>query len=463
MKHQPTRNSEIVIVGAGPAGLAAAYFLKARGYRNVTVMERLGRVGGLCFTATEDYTCFDLGANYLTPDYREVRRLAREFGIESYAEKNFLIAEINASKPGYRQRSPWEVAKGELPLHTFIGACLAYAWKRWRLGPVVDLPGHRNISSREDLCVPFLTWLQQNGLGCLETMFEMPISIMGYGYLNEIPAPYALKYMSLPTFLPMCLKAFPLTRWYWWPRRFTLGYQWLWECVARELNVWLGVEIQAIDRSGPRLAIDYVHREQRLNSDHKQSDRFEFDYLILACPLVPDVLSKFLTLSPTESKLFGQVVTAPYCMTSFKVDLPGLPTEFAMATIPLTPIGTPWAITKQEATSRMVQFYSRLDPEDLSNLNAIQARVIASAKETIARLGGNPEQANHDSWHSFDIWPYFKHVSAEAIASGFYDELESIQGTDSTFYVGGLLDFELVERITRYSKRLVEERFPVVS
>ena len=54
-------DSRIVIVGAGPAGLATAYYLKQNGYRNVTVLEKLGRVGGLCRTITEDYQSFDLG------------------------------------------------------------------------------------------------------------------------------------------------------------------------------------------------------------------------------------------------------------------------------------------------------------------------------------------------------------------------------------------------------------------
>ncbi len=59
-------NSKIVIIGAGASGLSAAHFLKKSGYKNVLVLEKLGRVGGLCRTITEDYMSFDLGANYIT-------------------------------------------------------------------------------------------------------------------------------------------------------------------------------------------------------------------------------------------------------------------------------------------------------------------------------------------------------------------------------------------------------------
>ena len=40
-----------------------------------------------------------------------------------------------------------------------------------------------------------------------------------------------------------------------------------------------------------------------------------------------------------------------------------------------------------------------------------------------------------------------------------YDRLEALQGHRKTFYVGGLLNFELVETIVEYSKALVEQKF----
>ena len=42
------KTASILVIGAGPAGLSAAYYLKKHGFKNVTIMERLGRVGGLC-------------------------------------------------------------------------------------------------------------------------------------------------------------------------------------------------------------------------------------------------------------------------------------------------------------------------------------------------------------------------------------------------------------------------------
>jgi phytoene dehydrogenase-like protein len=53
------KNATIVIVGAGPAGLSTAWFLSKNGYHNVTVLEKLGRVGGLCKSLTVDGMSYD--------------------------------------------------------------------------------------------------------------------------------------------------------------------------------------------------------------------------------------------------------------------------------------------------------------------------------------------------------------------------------------------------------------------
>ena len=74
------KTSRIAIVGAGPAGLSTAWFLSKRGYHNVTVLEKLGRVGGLCKSLTVDGMSFDLGANYVTWGYQETLAIAKEVG-----------------------------------------------------------------------------------------------------------------------------------------------------------------------------------------------------------------------------------------------------------------------------------------------------------------------------------------------------------------------------------------------
>lgn len=74
---------KIAIVGAGMAGLNAAYQLKKAGYR-ATIYEASNRVGGRMYTvhdAIGENTWVNLGAEYINSDHEDMIALAEEFNI----------------------------------------------------------------------------------------------------------------------------------------------------------------------------------------------------------------------------------------------------------------------------------------------------------------------------------------------------------------------------------------------
>jgi len=96
-----TKRCEIAILGAGPAGLGAAWELARQGRRDVIVVDRNTRPGGLARTEQQDGHRFDVGPHrFFTPnkevdalwhevlgaDFRPVQRLTRIY----YREKFFL-------------------------------------------------------------------------------------------------------------------------------------------------------------------------------------------------------------------------------------------------------------------------------------------------------------------------------------------------------------------------------------
>jgi phytoene desaturase len=75
---------EVVIVGAGPGGLAAAILLSHAGL-NVTVLERKGRVGGRTASLREEGFRFDVGATFfLYP--RVLSEIYRKAGFDLWSE-----------------------------------------------------------------------------------------------------------------------------------------------------------------------------------------------------------------------------------------------------------------------------------------------------------------------------------------------------------------------------------------
>ncbi|HSW93007.1 MAG TPA: FAD-dependent oxidoreductase [Gammaproteobacteria bacterium] len=74
-------NKNIAVIGAGIAGLTAAYYLKKYGY-NVTVYEAADRVGGRMSTDKIDGFMIDRGAQFLSRYYSTLMPLINESGLQ---------------------------------------------------------------------------------------------------------------------------------------------------------------------------------------------------------------------------------------------------------------------------------------------------------------------------------------------------------------------------------------------
>lgn len=66
---KPLENKKVYILGAGPAGLAAAYILTKQGY-SVVVVERDSKVGGLAKSIKYQNFIVDLGPHRFFTRYR---------------------------------------------------------------------------------------------------------------------------------------------------------------------------------------------------------------------------------------------------------------------------------------------------------------------------------------------------------------------------------------------------------
>lgn len=84
MEHQTEHQTDVVIIGAGLSGLAAARTLTANGLR-VTVVEARDRVGGRTWNADiGDGQVTELGGEFIGPGHDAIARLAAELGVETF-------------------------------------------------------------------------------------------------------------------------------------------------------------------------------------------------------------------------------------------------------------------------------------------------------------------------------------------------------------------------------------------
>jgi hypothetical protein len=328
---------------------------------------------------------------------------------------------------------------------------LRYLWKRWRLRKLLTpyRPGFAHVKDTPELQGSFADWLHRNRLDALIEIFEIPLTLMGYGKLDGIAAAYALTYMSPQTFTDLSSFAanLPLRR---WPRRFTQGYGRMFERLAAEVDVLTGVQIAKITR-GERVVVDYELLEQNLEGHEKLREQATFDYLVLACPQLTELLAPFLALTVEERKLFDQVEFNPFFVTTYEA--PGTERVAAVTfSLPEPETGQPCVVTRQYPANDFISVYSRGDRKLRIGRREIEANNAAFLDRIHAR---NPKV--HAAM--CDDWAYFPHVPCAAMDSGFYSELESLQGTNRTYYCGGLLAFELVETIAEYAHHLVQAHF----
>ncbi|MFI6047478.1 flavin monoamine oxidase family protein [Nocardia sp. NPDC051321] len=151
-------HAEVVVVGAGYAGLAAARALRAAG-REIVVLEASGRVGGRAQTdRVADGWAVDLGAQWIFGGHTRFAALAREYGAETYAAPSDganLLVEGAVRRP---------FAGARPPLPPLVLVVLAQAmWRIERLAARIDLARPWTTPGADRLdAMTAATWLRRN-------------------------------------------------------------------------------------------------------------------------------------------------------------------------------------------------------------------------------------------------------------------------------------------------------------
>jgi monoamine oxidase len=101
----PTRTADVIVVGAGFAGLAAAKALRAGGVEPL-VVEARDRVGGRTCPGSIAGLTIDLGGMWVGPTQTSLDALAREYGVKTYPQ--FITG-----KSAIELNGKWHSSEGE--------------------------------------------------------------------------------------------------------------------------------------------------------------------------------------------------------------------------------------------------------------------------------------------------------------------------------------------------------------
>ncbi|CAK8575846.1 unnamed protein product [Lathyrus sativus] len=429
-------NTRIGIIGAGPSGLSAAYALARLGYKNVTVLEKHHTVGGMCESVEIEGNVYDLGGQVLAASSAPVIfHLAKETGSAFEEMDSHKLAVVDPSSGEYHDI---KVADDYVSVMSLTLEIQEKVKNCGRIGV------HAVSDIASDLTPEYL---ECHGLKSVPKSVAYGYTASGYGFVQDTPYAYLHEF----TRTSMAGKI----------RRFKGGYTSLWKKIAESLPLRLicNTEVLSIKRYSDRVVVCI----KNINV----VDSLEFDKIIISgsFPLnygkiygSPSTFieceKEVMDATDLEKDLFSKVETNDYYTTALKIKgLEHFPIGFYYFSKYMedpSTIGNPVAMQKFYDDSNIFLFWSYGNSVDIKG-----PTVKELAMKTVEAMGGEVE-----SFILQRCFKYFPHVSSQDMKEGFYEKLESeLQGSNHTYYVGGLMAFELTERNSSYAMALICKNF----
>ena len=456
------KDIRICIIGGGPAGTSAAMYLEKKGYENYVIYEKTDRVGGKAFSPMmkcktsdgkwEDRT-IEMGAVMGCETYFAVHE-CEEFGGTTHLDgppmgRRFMMTDgtpqkssklallkkfmkmkklnklLNKKYYGYDVNGHRGVAQGR-----YEGLCPSPKMKLKRIEGV-----NPNL---KELSMPFSEFLKKNKCEDATLVWKGPFTSFGYGYFDEIPAAYVLKYLDAFT-----VQQFLSTGKLWTWRD---GTQSIWEGVNRHLKhpVNLNSEVPNIARTDVKVYVT-------VNGNVE-----EFDKLIICTPL--ELFLKYGDPRDEEKELFSKIVHKEYFTMAVRTAEGNCPdiSYYFFENMTNETRGHLMVFyhrwPQSEITDQPLVTFTLRNHEGMEDVPFDEARDITLADMTKCGLPV-------DVTERIDDWYYFPHVSSKDYADGWYDKVEAMQGKDNTYYAGEVMSFGDMEETVEYSRDLIERFF----
>lgn len=449
------KNTRIAIIGAGPAGLSAGMYLEQAGYENYTILERNDHVGGKCNSPHYNGRRYEMGAIMGVPSYYAVHDVEEFAGVTHDGPKlnrNYKDKDGNVIDPFNPKKNPLMIPR-LLKMRNQVkklGELLETKYKGY------DVNGHRGVAqgryegdavtperehiegvneNLKDLAMPFKEFCEMNGVELTQDIWIGPFTSFGYGYFDEIPAAYVLKYLDFQT----TMNFVNVNLWTWKD-----GTQSIWEALDRKLkhSARLNSEIEKVERKDDKVYITVNGKVE------------EYDKLIVTAPL--QFFGDYADIREDEKSHFDKIDYERYDTMAVTTKPEDHPEISYYVFENMTP----------ERYGHLMVYYRRWK-DDINQ--PIVTYVLRNHKdkpeipyETAQKTVLNDLRTMHnpaDKVINEGKWYYFPHIFSEDYAAGWYDDVEAMQGKYNTYYAGEIMSFGDMDETAEYSRELVERFF----
>lgn len=484
------KNTRIAIIGGGPAGLTAAMYLEKKGYTNYVIYERTDHVGGKCHSPVYKGKRYEMGAIMGVPSYYAVHDVEEFAGI---SHKDGPVLNRNYQYPDGSIDYRWDTEDAmKSPMKFFFkhpkdalhlkklskqikkfGELLETKYKGYDVCGHIGVaegkydgfavtPGREHVSGTnpnlKDLALPFNKFCEMNGVPLVQEVWIQPFTSFGYGFFDEIPAGYVLKYLDFQTMMNFV----KVNLWTWKD-----GTQSIWEGLNAKLQhqATLNSNITKVVRDADKVTITVNGQDE------------VFDKMIITVPLQiagetnpinnPFTISldKWLDVTDEERALFSKIDYERYDTQAFLVEKDKYPDVSYYVVDNMVP----------ERLGHVMIYYRRWNKEPDQPLVSYVLRHHRTANggkeldyettkkgvyEDMKKLGRPLEMVDGKEHviNEFQSY-YFPHVYSEDYQAGWYDKVEAMQGKNNTYYAGEIMSFGDMDEVSEYSHDLVERFF----
>ena len=454
---------QILIVGAGIAGITMAWLLYRRGFTNIQILEAESRIGGKIESTYRDEMPREMGACYTQPAYHAIHELLVRFGLNQrigvagrvvhrdggrrlpFGED--VINQLRENMGVFWKRLP----RKAIGLRVLLGLERYKFIHRRKLGYYSgQLPPRPSPKILAELALPFLDWLRENNLHVLIPLFRLFQSAQGYGYLETVPAFYGLMW-NTPEVIDIATEQMSGKG-----QGATLiksGMISLIDALVSDMEVSIQTDI----------CVSRIYRGDNIVVEAQDSDgkmvRIEADQIIVSAPHQkaidwidnPSTLERDLMSSLVSSTMTTTLQSAVQ-NTCEKID------SWFDNIVP----GRDHRVITQRCTQAFIK------PEELA-----KARIEDPVERVVYQYGEKPaarqEIDRHYAEHQILIdskkhrilerryWPtYFAHWKSQGIRDGNPWRLFDMQGLNRTWWIGSSACFESINDVVEYNLKLCD-------
>lgn len=462
-KYKISDQRQILIVGAGLAGISMAWLLHRRGFENVVILESQDRIGGKIYSYMQDKLPHELGACYTQPAYHSIHELLHNFNLhdqvgvagrmvyrdsgEALTFGDDVIEQIRQTMGGIWKHLPKKL----------IGIRVVLELQRYKrihrilLGSYTgQLPPRPPENILHDLSASFLNWLKNHRLELLIPIFRLFQSAQGYGYLETVPAFYGLMW-NTPAVIDIATqqmsgkgKGASLVK---------SGMSSVLEAMVKDMSATIHTQERVTKiRRDKSIHVETIDSQNRIKS-------WEADQLIVAAPH-KNILETFEQPTAMENDLFTSL-KASRMTTTLQSGTQSTRENIDSWFDNIVP-GRDHHVITQRCTQAFIspekfRAGSPIDPVD---------RVIYQYGEEST---DNETIVAHYDQHHLAIkvrdhkvikrchWPtYFPHWTAQGISRGNPWRLLDMQGENDTWWIGSSACFESINDVFEYNLKICD-------